>query len=104
MKYLLTFEKGESARWLGHLDILRTFERAIRRAELPIAFSSGFNPREKLAFASALSVGVTGEAELATVELTDSVDPATLVENLNTKLPPGIQLKAAEEIPDAGSR
>ena len=45
MKFLLTFEKGETARWLGHLDILRTFERAIRRAELPIAFSAGFNPR-----------------------------------------------------------
>src|SRR5205823_11627002 len=57
MKYLITFEKGESARWLGHLDILRTFERAIRRAELPIAFSTGFNPREKIAFASALGVG-----------------------------------------------
>ena len=69
MKYLVTFEKGESVRWLGHLDLLRTFERAIRRAELPIAFSAGFNPRERLAFASALGVGVTGEAELATIEL-----------------------------------
>ena len=47
MKYLITFEKGESVRWLGHLDILRTFERAIRRADLPIAFTAGFNPRER---------------------------------------------------------
>jgi len=54
-KYLFNFEKGESVRWLGHLDILRTFERAIRRAGLPIAFSNGFNPRERLVFASALS-------------------------------------------------
>jgi len=56
-KYLLTFEKAEPVRWLGHLDILRTFERAIRRAALPIAFSNGFNPRERIAFASALSTG-----------------------------------------------
>jgi len=104
MKLLITFRKSESARWLGHLDILRTFERAIRRAELPIAFSSGFNPRERIAFASALSVGVTGDAELATLEFAESVEPDVVVARLNSKLPPGIQLTAAEEIPEAGSR
>ena len=104
LKLLITFRKAESARWLGHLDILRTFERAIRRAELPIAFSTGFNPRERIAFASALSVGVTGDAELATLEFTESIEPGTLVDRLNSKLPPGIQLVSAEEIPEAGSR
>lgn len=104
MKYLITFEKGDSARWLGHLDILRTFERAIRRADLPIAFTTGFNPRERIAFANALSVGVTGAEEPATLELTTSLPPEDIVQRLNTKLPPGIQLKSAEEIPDAGSR
>src|SRR2546425_659565 len=104
MKYLITFEKGESVRWLGHLDILRTFERAIRRAELPIAFSTGFNPRERIAFANALSTGVTGAAELATIEFTEQVEPSTIVNSLNKKLPPGIQLQTAEEIPEAGSR
>src|SRR5258708_8810438 len=104
MKYLITFEKGESVRWLGHLDILRTFERAIRRAELPIAFSTGFNPRERIAFANALSTGVTGAAELATIEFTDPVEPSTIVNSLNEKLPPGIQLQTAQEIPEAGSR
>lgn len=104
MKYLVTFEKGEACRWLGHLDILRTFERAIRRAELPIAFSTGFNPRERLAFASALSVGVTGSNELATIELTEAVEPAKIVDSLNEKLPPGIRMVAAQEIPESGSR
>src|SRR3989442_67429 len=104
MKYLILFEKGDSARWLGHLDILRTFERAIRRAELPIAFSTGFNPRERIAFASALSVGVTASAEPATIELTHPVPTDDLVRRLNEKLPPGIQLSHAEEIADAGSR
>ena len=104
MKLLITFRKAESARWLGHLDILRTFERAIRRADLPIAFSTGFNPRERIAFASALSVGVTGDAELATLEFTEPVDPADVVARLNSKLPPGIQLVEAQAIPEAGSR
>jgi radical SAM-linked protein len=104
MKYLFTFEKGESVRWLGHLDILRTFERAIRRAELPIAFTQGFNPRERLAFASALSVGVTGDEEPATIELTDSLPGEEVVARLNANLPTGIRLRSALAIPDAGSR
>lgn len=103
-KYLLTFEKNEPVRWLGHLDILRTFERAIRRAGLPIAFSGGYNPRERLAFASALSTGVTGAAEPATLELTESRLPESILADLNTALPPGIRVVSCQEIPDAGSR
>ena len=103
-KYLLTFEKGESVRWLGHLDILRTFERAIRRAGLPIAFSAGFNPRERLAFASALSTGVTGAAEPATLELTAPLPAEEIACSLNAVLPPGIRIVACREIPDAGAR
>ncbi len=103
-KYLLIFEKSESVRWLGHLDILRTFERAIRRAGLPVAFSTGFNPRERIAFASALSTGVTAGAEPAVLELTDPVDPAALLTGLNVTLPPGIRIVECQEIPESGSR
>ncbi|HXG24407.1 MAG TPA: TIGR03936 family radical SAM-associated protein [Chthonomonadales bacterium] len=104
MKYLITFEKNEAARWLGHLDVLRTFERAIRRAALPVAYSTGFNPREKIAFASALGVGITGARERATLELTEPIDPCELIQRLNDKLPPGIRLLEAEVIPEEGSR
>jgi len=103
-KYLFTFQKTETVRWLGHLDILRTFERAIRRASLPIVFSSGFNPRERITFASALSTGVTGGAELAVLELSEPVLPEDIVAKLNAALPPAIQTAACEEIPDAGAR
>jgi radical SAM-linked protein len=104
MKYWITFEKDEAARWLGHLDILRAFERAIRRAELPIAFSTGFNPREKITFVSALGVGMTGANEPAILELTKPMDPCELIERLNNTLPPGIRLREAEVIPDEQSR
>lgn len=99
-KYLIIFEKGESVRWLGHLDILRTFERAIRRAGLPIAFSNGFNPRERLAFASALSTGITGQAERATLELTQPLSEAELAPLLNSALPPGIRIVGCEPLTD----
>lgn len=103
-KYLLIFDKGESVRWLGHLDILRAFERAIRRAALPIAFSGGFNPRERIAFASALSTGMTGEAELATLELTEFLDHPEIVVRLNTALPPGIRILACQTLDDAAAK
>jgi radical SAM-linked protein len=103
-KYLITFEKGESVRWLGHLDILRTFERAIRRAALPIAFSNGFNPRERIAFASALSTGITGAAELAVLELTAALPHLQITESLNAALPPGIRILGCDEIDDAGAK
>lgn len=103
-KYLVTFEKGEPVRWLGHLDILRTFERAIRRARLPIAFSAGFNPRERLVFASALATGVTGAAEPVLVELTCEQDTVEIAGALNAVLPPGIRIRECEFVPDDGSR
>jgi radical SAM-linked protein len=103
-KFFFTFEKGEAVRWLGHLDILRTFERAIRRATLPIAFSNGFNPRERLVFASALSTGVTGAAEPAMLELTDEREPEEVARSLNAVLPEGIRIRSCERLPDAGAR
>ncbi len=97
-KYLLVFDKGESVRWLSHLDILRTFERAIRRAGLPIAFSAGFNPREKLSFVSALGTGITGSAELASMELTETCEAETICTNLNDVLPSGIRIRFSREL------
>ncbi len=104
MKLLFTFEKGEPVRWLGHLDVMRAFERAIRRSGLPVAFSTGFNPRERLSFASALGVGVTGGAERGVLELTDDVPVDRFTDALNAVLPPGLRITGAEPIPDAGSR
>ena len=97
-KYLFHFSKGESVRWLGHLDILRTFERAIRRSNLPALYSGGFNPRIKLTFASALSVGITGNEEPATLELTEQVHPEQVMLRLNAALPPGIRIGACREL------
>ena len=103
-KFLLIFEKNEPVRWLGHLDILRTFERSIRRAGLPIAFSAGFNPRERLYFASALSTGITGCAEPMVLELKEPMLPLEILTSLNCALPPGIRIQECSEIPDAGSK
>ena len=67
---LLEFRKGDIVRHLGLLDLQRTMQRALRRSGLPVAYSKGFNPHMVMAFASALSSGIPGDAELLDVSLT----------------------------------
>ena len=66
---LLQFQKGDIVRHLGLLDLQRTMQRALRRSGLPIAYSNGFNPHIVMSFASALSSGIPGDAELLDVSL-----------------------------------
>jgi len=98
------YEKGEGARWLGHLDVLRVFERAIRRARLPVAFSEGFNPRIRIAFVSALGVGVTGSREPAFVQMAEPAEPGIVRDALNAVLPGGIRVGRAEWVEVAEAR
>lgn len=65
----VTYRKEGPARFLAHLDVLRAFERAVRRAGLPILLTEGFNPRPKLVFAAPLGVGATGAAEIVALQL-----------------------------------
>lgn len=96
--YRLIFAKDCGLRWLSHMDLVRTFERAVRRSRVPVAYSEGFNPRPRLSFYSQLAVGMTGEAEPMTIELTRRVDEAELVSALNGALPEGMRVRSAEEV------
>jgi len=96
----LRFKKEGLARFISHLDLMRTFERAFRRAELPIAFSQGFNPRPKMTFASALSVGISSSSEYLDVEFSEDVSASDVALKLNPALPEGIKVtdvKMADE-------
>jgi radical SAM-linked protein len=104
LKYLIEYEKREAVRWLGHLDVLRVFERAVRRSGLPVVYSQGFNPRQRIAFASALGVGATAGAEPAMIELRDPLDPPSVLDALNAVLPPGFRVTSAVSVPDADAR
>ena len=66
---MVVFEEGEALRHIGHLDLMRTMQRALRRSNLPIKYSNGFNPHIRLSFAAPLSVGVIGLRELMEVPL-----------------------------------
>ena len=90
MRMFLQFQKAESVRHLGLLDLQRTMQRALRRSGLPIAYSKGFSPHVVMSFASALSVGISGEAEILDVTLTQEVPAETCLERMNRVLPPAL--------------
>ena len=73
MRMLVEFRKDDIVRHLGLLDLQRTMQRALRRSGLPIKYSSGFNPHIVMSFASALSTGIPGDAELLDVSLSGEV-------------------------------
>jgi radical SAM-linked protein len=95
----VTFATADTVKYVGHLDMARTWERAIRRAGLPLAYSQGFNPQPRLHFAAALPVGFTGQAELADVFLNQALEPAEFLARLQAAMPRGIRLLHAEPVP-----
>ena len=98
MRIRVCFAKTEAGRYLSHLDLARTLERSLRRAKAPLAFSAGFNPHLKMAIASALPVGVTGQREYFDVELATDIPIRIFSEALASACPPALAFVAAEEI------
>ncbi len=96
---LFTFSKGPQLRWLGHLDLMRVFERAIRISKVNVAYSKGFNPRVKMSIASALPLGATAENDLLTIQFAAPIEPKDAISKLNRALPDGIKLTSAAVIP-----
>ena len=95
--YRARIRKGEELAFLSHLDYIAVYERAIIRAKLPMAYSKGFHPHMKIAFASALSVGVISEAEYMDFSLTKHIAPEIVFSKLSRELPKGAEiLKLAE--------
>ena len=93
------FSKTGAMALLSHLDLVRLFERALRRSGLPVSFTGGFHPLPRLQLALALPLGVEAEGEWMDLEFTEPVDPQVAQESWQTRLPPGLRLLAAEEVP-----
>ena len=98
MRLRLKFSKTSSMRVTGHMDLHRSLERALRRAGLPLTHSQGFTKRPKINLASALPLGVTGEAELADIWLDEAVPPQEALDRIRAQAPPGIRLDEIVEV------
>jgi radical SAM-linked protein len=88
----LRFAKRGRLRFTSHRDIARAFERALRRARVPMAYSAGFNPHPRVSWLGASPTGVASEAEYVELALAERVEPAALREALDAALPPGIDI------------
>lgn len=96
--YLLTFSKTHAARHLGHLELVRVFTRALRRANLPISHTGGFHPTPKISFTSALPLGTESLQETVRITLNACIEPATIKKRLNQRLPSGVRVLIAEDV------
>ena len=98
MRIRFRFAKREPLQYLGHLDVMRFFQKALRRSALPVRYSEGFSPHMLLSFASPLGVGKTSEGEYFDVEMTEPVCPSAAVERLNKEMVEGMEVLDASAI------
>jgi radical SAM-linked protein len=96
-KLRLRYAKRGPLRFTSHRDVARAFERALRRAKVPMAYSQGFNPHPKVSWIGASPTGVASEAEYVEIQLVEAQDPGELVRTLDTAMPPGLDLLEAVE-------
>lgn len=98
-RYRIRFEKTAAMRFTGHLDLHRTLERTLRRAELPLAYSRGFTPHPRLSLAAALPLGCTSQAELAEMWLEREVGAHEATIRLQQAQPPGLRVLDLSPLP-----
>ncbi len=92
-RYRLCFSKGGLLKYISHLDLQRTFGRALRRGAVPIVYSQGFSPQPRLLFASPLALGIEGKNEYLDLYLNMPWQENKLKETMNSQLPPGLSIK-----------
>ena len=88
----IRFSRWEEIKFISHLDIMRLWERALRRAHIPLAYSEGFSPRPRISLAAPLPVGVTGEGELMDIFVTKKVSPHWFTAAVSQQLPRGAEV------------
>ena len=94
----VVFTKDEPLKYTSNLDVLRLWDRAFRRANIPVAYSQGFNPGPKITIAAALPLGMTSDCELMDVVLDAPVPVPDFLARLAEQLPPGARLLSAVEV------
>lgn len=89
------YEKKDEVKYVGHLDTMRTFMRCIKRTNIPVSYSKGFNPRIQISFALPLGVGVTSNSEFFDLNLEDRMNIDLFIGELNSVLPDGFRVVEA---------
>lgn len=100
MKVRIKFSKQGPVKFVGHLDTMRYFQKAVRRAGLPVAFSGGYSPHMIMSFAAPLGVGTTSLGEYFDIELTETVPTKEIEKRLNAVMAEGITVSSARKVED----
>lgn len=100
MKMIVVFEKTPRLRHIGHLDLMRAMQRALRRSGLPLRYSQGFNPHILLTFAAPLSVGMPGKREVMEVPIEGEMTGEAFLAKLSAALPPDLPVLSVQPVDD----
>ncbi|MCQ2507722.1 MAG: TIGR03936 family radical SAM-associated protein [Dorea sp.] len=100
MKVRIKFRKYGVMKFIGHLDVMRYFQKAMRRANIPIAFTQGFSPHMIMSFAQPLGVGITSDGEYLDIELTDAIASKDAIRQLNEVMVDGMEVVSFVKISD----
>jgi radical SAM-linked protein len=94
----LTFSRSEELKYISHLDLMRLWQRVLRRADIPLVYSQGFSPHPRLSLAAPLAVGVTSGGELIDIFLERRVSPHFFIKVVREQLPRGIDISEVAEV------
>lgn len=97
-KLKVLFSKTGNMRFVSHLDLMRLFQRAVRRAGLPVTMTKGFSPHLKISITRALKLGVESSGEDAVFNVDKDIDAQYFADTMNAKLPEGVKIISAEEM------
>ncbi|MBY7024089.1 MULTISPECIES: TIGR03936 family radical SAM-associated protein [Clostridium] len=99
MRYLIKYTKEANVKFISHLDLMRTIQKNIRRAELPMEYSKGFNPHMTMSIAQPLAVGVYSDGEYMDLVFAEEMNEKEIIDRLNSVSSSGIKFKEATKIP-----
>lgn len=102
MKIRIRFSKMGTMRFISHLDVMRYFQKVMRRAKVDILYSQGFSPHQIMSFASPLGIGQTSEGEYVDIEVGQTGSSSQMVERLNQEMADGFQIISFRRLPDTG--
>nr|WP_296038442.1 TIGR03936 family radical SAM-associated protein [uncultured Enterocloster sp.] len=103
MKIRIKFKKTGIMKFIGHLDVMRYFQKAIRRADVEICYSGGFSPHQIMSFAAPLGVGITSNGEYVDIEVHSTGTTAEMLERLNAVMAEGFEIAEYKLLPDTAA-
>ena len=100
VKIRIKFKKYGTMKFIGHLDVMRYFQKVMRRSDVDIVYTSGYSPHQVMSFAAPLGVGLTSDGEYLDIEVNSSKSSAIMVENINKTMVEGIEVVNFKQLPD----